>query len=336
MSPLAVPGTVRILAPAYPRQATISMGGAPDATSFVTDSAPFWTPEDLETTSIDSTIIKPPPGNSRLISTAYPTSALHPSSSHAKRLMLRNSGRPYPPIQLPAQRWEGEPSAFAPQQVEGFAGTSGHHQSNEMRSIDRGSKQSSLRRESFPFDAGADSGIHEPGMAGNPTSVVGLMDNTCPLGAPRAAGPSVIATSHWSTTTQSNGELQAFPCHNSFLSKSDQCGPSTITFQFTQPAPSHSQLPRPGSVYDLAMPLHDTVEHADLQQSLLFQLNPQLRPPPIGIPVVSFYNMPASESGTDYPYHPMSRVAHASTMSECFTGPFEHGANGSTSASDYI
>lgn len=333
----AVPGTVRLLISDQPRQATALIG---DGTSLVIDSGHFRSPEALKTTSMDiNSTIQLYSGNSPLFSTADRISALHPSSSHAKRLILRNSRRPYPPIQLLAQRWEGEPSGFAPSQQWGdFASTSGHHQSNEMSSISRSSKQLALRRKSLPSDTGAGPGIYEQNTAGNPSSMVGLMENTCSLNAPGAASHSVIATSHWGTTTQSNGELQAFPYHVSSLSQSDQCGPSAITFRFPHRAPSA------GALRDLAMPPCDTVEHAEpqtvshIQQSLLFQLNPQLqrRLSPLGIPAVSFYQAPYFESGTESPYHPMFRVAHASTVSQCFNGPLNRGANGSTSASDYI
>jgi hypothetical protein len=339
-----MPGTVRLLAPDHPRQATTSMGGASDDIALVIDSAPFWSSEALEAVSRGRTTIRPPWGNSPVISTADRPSALRSSSSHTRRIMIRNSRRPYPPIQPLAQRWEVERLAFAPRQGEGSPSTSGHHQSNEMISVASTSKQLALRRESLPSGAGADSEIYEQDIAGNPSSVIGPIEGACLLDAPRAVGPSVIATSHWSTIPQSNSELQAFPCHISSLPQSGQCDPPTITFHFTQTAPSRHQLPHRSSVYDLAMPLPDPVGHEDLQsmshiqQSLFFQLDPQLRPSPIGLPVVSFYEMASSESGTDHPYHPMSRVAHASTMSQyCFNiDPLEHGANGSTSASRYI
>ena len=214
----AVPGTIRFLTPGQPRQATALIGGASDATSLVIDSAPFWGLEALKTAFLHSTsTVQPPSGNSPVISTADRISASHPSSSHAKRLIIRNSTRPYPPIQLLAQRWEDERSAFAPPLAgEAFASNSGHYQPNEMIAVFGSSKQLALRRKSLPFDAGVDPDIYEQNTACNPSSVIGLIENTHLLGAPRAASHSVIATSHWSTTTQSNGELQAFPWHHPY------------------------------------------------------------------------------------------------------------------------
>lgn len=331
----AVPGTIKLLIPAQPRRATALTGGASDGNSLVIDLGPIRSSEALKTASKTSSkeptsTVQPPSGNSPVDR----ISALHPSSSHAKRLMLRNSRRPYPPIQLLAQRREGEPSGFAtPQQWEDFASTSSHHQSNEMSLISGSSKQLVLRHKPLPFDAGADPGIYEPKTAGNPSSVIGLIENTCLLDAPRAASHGVIATSHWSTPTQSNGELQAFPYHIPSLSQSDQYGPSAITFRFPHPAPSARTL------YDPEMPLYHTVEHADpqsvshIQQSLLSQLDPQRRPSPIGTPAVSFNKTSCLGFGTNSPYHPMFRAA-ASTMSQCFNAPLQHGANGSISSSD--
>ena len=214
----AVPGTIRILTPEQPRQATALIGGAPDATSLVIDSAPVWGFEALKTGFLHSaSTIQPPSCNSPVISTADRISALHPSSSHAKRLIIRNSTRPYPPIRLLAQRWEDERSAFAPPLAgEAFASTFGHYQPNEMSAVFGSPKQLALRRKSLPFDAGADPDIHEQNTACNSSSVIGLIENTHLLGAPRAASHSVIGTSHWSTTTPSNGELQAIPWHHPY------------------------------------------------------------------------------------------------------------------------
>jgi hypothetical protein len=337
-SPQALSSTIKLLIPDQPHQATALIGGAADGASLVIDLGSFRSSEALENASIDiASTIQPPSGSSPVFSTADQISALHPSSSHAKRLMLRNSIRPYPHIQLLAQRWGGEPLGFAPpQQWEDFASTSGHHQSNEMRFTSGSSKQLVLRHKSLPFDAGFEPGIYAQNAAGNPSSVIGLIENTCLLEAPRAVNHGVIATSHWSTTTQSNGELQAFPYHMSSLSRSDQCGPSAITFNFPHTAPSASAL------YDLAMPLCDTVEHAEpqsfshIQQSLLFQLDPELRLSPFGTPAVSFHKTSCLQSSTDSPYHPMFQVAHASAMCQCFNDPFKYGANGSTSSSDQI
>ena len=217
-SPQAVPGTVRLLIPDQPRQATALIGGASDATSLVIDSAPFGESEAFKMAFLDSySTAQLSSGGEPVISTADQISALDPSSSHANRPILPNSIHPYPPIQLLAQRWEGEPSVFAPPPAgEALASTSGRHQSNEMSAIFESSKQLALRRKSLPFDAGADRHIYEQNTACNPSSVIGLMENTYLLDAPRAAGHSVIATSHWSTTTQSNGGLQVFPCHHPY------------------------------------------------------------------------------------------------------------------------
>lgn len=302
----AVPGIIQLLTPGHHRQVKIPMGGAIfDATSCVIDSAPFWGPEALDT-------IQPRSGSSTVIPTADQASALRPPPSHTKSLMFRNSGRPYPPIQLPAQRWEGEPSAFTPPHGEGFASTSGRHQSNEMNSGFENSNQLALYRKSFPLNASADSGIDQQTTAGDPSSMIGFVENTCPVAAPRAASHSVIASSHWRTTTASNGEL---PCHISSLSRSDQCGSSTITFPSTQTVFSRSHLPWQSSA---ATPLRDAVEHADyqpvphIQQSLFFHQHWQTEPVPIGKADLSFYT-PSSESATDHSYYPMSRIAHAST-----------------------
>lgn len=214
----AVPGTIRFLTPGQPRQATALIGGASDATSVVINSAPFWGFEALKTAFLHSTsTVQPPSGNSPVISTAERIPGLHPSSSHAKRLVIRNSARPYPPIQLLAQRWEDEPSVFAPPIAgEAFASTSGPHQPNEMTGVFENSRQLALRRKSLSSNASADPDIYEQNTACNPRSVIGLIEDAHLLGAPRAASHSVISTSHWSTTTQSNGELQAFPWHHPY------------------------------------------------------------------------------------------------------------------------
>ena len=293
-------------------------GAILDGTACVIDPALFRGPEALNTPFMASTSrIQPRSGGSPVISIADQASALQPSSSHTKRLLLRNSRRPYPPIQLLAQRWEGDPSTFSPPGPgEGF---SGHHQSNEMNSGFEDSNQLALCPTSFPLDAGADSGIYQQATAGDLGSVIGFVENPCPVVAPRPASHSVIAASHWSPTTQPNGELEAFPCHISSLSQSDQCGSSTITFPPTQMALFRAHLPGQSSVHVPATPLRDAVGHADHQsvphipQSLFFQQNWQIAPVPIGTPDISFY-ISSSEPGTDPSYHhPMSRITHVST-----------------------
>jgi len=178
----AVPGTIRFLISDHPRQVKIPMCGAFGATSLVIDSVPLRSPEALNAAPVDSTNTNQPHwGNSPVIPNADRIPALHPPSSHTKRLMLRNSRRPYPPIQLLAQRREGEPSAFAPpRQGEGFTSTSGHHQSNEMDSVVENSYQLALCRKSSPFGASANSGVCQEATAGDISAVIGLVENTRP------------------------------------------------------------------------------------------------------------------------------------------------------------
>jgi hypothetical protein len=331
-----VPGTVRLLTSDQPRQVKISTGGAFDSTSLVIDPAPIRGPEALNTVLMHtaSTVCRHS-GCSPVISKADQPSVSHPSYSHTKRLMLRDSGRPYPPIQLLAQGLGGGPSAFAPAcKREGFASTPSHRQSNEMNSVVGNSAQLGLCRKSSPSDASTDSGIYQQAMADNLDAVIGFIVNTHPLAAPQASSHSVIASSHWSTTIQSNSELQAFPYHTESLSQSYQCVPSTITFPPTQTAFSRSNLPHRSPVHDLTTPLRDAVELRSIphiQQSLFFQPNRQREAPPCGIPDVLFHRTPSTESGTSTPW-----VVHASTMSQCFNDLFKHGANGATSASDHL
>lgn len=255
----AVPGTIQLLTPEHHRQVKIPMGWAIfDATSCVINSAPFWGPEALDT-------IQPRSGSSTMIPTTNQASAVRPPPSHTKSLIFRNSRRPYPAIQLPAQSWEGEPSAFTPPDGEGFAGTSGRHQSNEMNPGFKNSNQLALYRKAFPLNASTDSGIYQQTTAGDPSPMIGFVENTCAVAAPRAASHSVIASSHWRTTTASNGPLEAFPYHISSLSQSDQYGSSTITFPSTQTVFPRSHMPWQSSVHDPATPLRDAVGHADYQ-----------------------------------------------------------------------
>lgn len=301
-----VPGTIQLLTPEHHRQVKIPMGEAIfDATSCVIDPSPFRGPEALDAAIASNSTIQPSSGSSPVISKAEQALALQSSSSHTRRLMFRNSRRPYPPIQLLAQRWEAEPSGFALPRYRGdFASTSGRHQSNGINLGFEGSNQLALCR---TLGASTDSGIYQRATADDLSSVIGFLENTCSVVAPRAASPSVIAFSHWSPTTQSNGELKAFPCHISSLSQSDQYGSSTITFPSWQ-SPMHEP----------ATPLCDTVGHADcqsvphIQQSLFFQQNRQIEPVPIGVPDISFYLSP-SESATDLSYHAISRIVHTST-----------------------
>ena len=334
-----VPGTVRLLTSDQPRQVKLSTGGAFDATSLVIDPAPIRSPEALNTMFMHSasTVFRHS-GCSPVISKADRPFVSHPSYSHTKRLIYRDYGRPYPPIQLLAQRLGGGPSAFAPAcKREGLASTPSHHQSNEMNSMVENSAKIGLCLKSAPSDASADSGIYQQAMEGNLGAVIGFVVNTHPLATPQASSHSGIASSHWSTTIQSNSELQAFPYHTESLSQSYQCIPSTITFPPTQTAFSRSNLQRRSPVHDLTTPLRDAVELRSTphtQQSLSLQPNRQLEAPPFSIPDVLFHRTSSMESGRSY--HPSSWVMHASTMSQCFNDLFKHGANGATSASDHL
>ena len=335
-----VPGTVRLLARDHPRQVR-----AFDATSLVIDSSAHLAlqgPGGLNTGFMESnSTIQPHSGHSPEAPKADRTSALLRSPSHTKRLMLRNSGRPYPPIQS-AQRWDGEPLVFAPpRRGKGFTGAAAHHQSNQMNPVAEYSNHLALRRNTFPSDAIVDPGIgiyqRVAAAAGDLSSVIGLEEILCPLAAPRAASHNAIASSHWSTTTRSNGELQAFPRHISSLYQSNQHDTSIITFPPTQivPSLSHSLHQSYDRTTD-AMEDGNFQSRPHIQPFLFFQPNQQLEHSQNDLPDLSFHKMPSLESGTDLSYHPMSSVPHAPTMPQCFDHLLGHGGNGPASASDYI
>jgi hypothetical protein len=336
----AVPGAIRFVTTDH-----LEVGGAVDATSLVIDPTPVRGPGTLNTAFMSTSgAIQPLSGNLPVIPKTDRTSALRRSSSHSKRLTLRDSRRPYPPIQLQAQWWEGSGIAST-RQGGGFTNTSGHHRSNEMDAVVEDSNQLTLRHMHKPFlvDTRADSGIYQQATAGDPSSVTGLVEDIRQLAAHQAARHNVIASSYWSTTTQSNGELQAFPCHVSSLPQSNQCGSSTITFPSIQTAPSFFHSPCQSPTYDLTKPLEDGLEQVNfqsmpsIQQSLFFRSDRQPERSLNDTPEISIHKTSYSESGTHLSYRPMSRghrVAHASS-SQCPNQRFEHGANGSTSASDY-